>query len=311
MRMPISKHQVRRSRQSGYSLVMVIFMVATIIILTAVASPSILTQGRREREAETVWRGEQYERAIGMYYKKFGRYPTKIGDLTKQTNGVRFLRKAYTDPMNKEDGTWRFIYVGPNGQLIGSLRSTSLLQSAMSTAMLPGGAAAGAASGLGAVLSGALSPGGAATSGSGTGALGQTGQQASQQSNNPSTPGAPSTSVSSTSSLTDAQPQPLGSDMIGGNIIGVGSKIKQSSFLVYLGGDTYQKWEFIWNPMQQVAIPGQPAGPVAPVAVGGANGTPAAQTPAGAPVGSQPPTTATPTSPGQPGDTPPPPVPAQ
>jgi len=44
-----------------------------------------------------VWRGEQYERAIGMYYKKFGRYPTKVDDLTKQTNGLRFLRKAYTD----------------------------------------------------------------------------------------------------------------------------------------------------------------------------------------------------------------------
>ena len=69
-----------------------------------------------------VWRGEQYQRAIGMYFTKFGRYPTKIDDLAKQTNGIRFLRQAYTDPMNKEDGSWRFIYVGPNGQLIGSLR---------------------------------------------------------------------------------------------------------------------------------------------------------------------------------------------
>jgi type II secretory pathway pseudopilin PulG len=295
---------------------MVIFMVATIIILTAAASPSILTQGRREREAETVWRGEQYERAIGMYYKKFGRYPTKVEDLTKQTNGVRFLRKAYTDPMNKEDGTWRFIYVGPNGQLIGSLRSTSLLQSAMSTAMFPGGAAAGAAaSGLGAVLSGALSPGGAATSGTGPGGIGQTslqpGQQPGPQTNTPATPGSPSTSGFSTSSLADAQPQPLGSDVIGGNIIGVGSKIKQSSYLVYLGGDTYQKWEFIWNPMQQVAIPGQPAAPIAPTAVAAPNGGQAPQTQAGAPPGSQPPTTAAPASPAPPGDMPPPIVPAQ
>ena len=35
--------------------------------------------------------------------------------------------------MNKDDGSWRFIYVGPNGQLIGSLRQTSLLQNALSS----------------------------------------------------------------------------------------------------------------------------------------------------------------------------------
>ena len=82
--------------------------------------------------------GEQYERAIGLYYRKFGKYPTKVEDLTKQTNGVRFLRQAYTDPMNKDDGSWRFIYVGPNGQLIGSLRQTNLLQTTLSTPGLGG-----------------------------------------------------------------------------------------------------------------------------------------------------------------------------
>ena len=116
---------------------MVVFLVATSLILSAAVVPNLLTQGRREREEETVWRGEQYERAIGLYFRKFGRYPTKVDDLTRQTNGVRFLRQAYTDPMNKDDGSWRFIYVGPNGQLIGSMRSQSLLQSVL-TSPLPG-----------------------------------------------------------------------------------------------------------------------------------------------------------------------------
>jgi hypothetical protein len=285
---------------------MVVFMVATIIILSAAASPSILTLGRREREAETIWRGEQYERAIGLYYKKFGRYPTKVEDLTRQTNGVRFLRKAYTDPMNKDDGSWRFIYVGPNGQLVGSLRSTSLLQSVMSTATLPGGANPG--SGLGAVLSGALSPGGAsngpgATSAAGAqSGTGQPSQQFGQQSgaNTTSTPGA------STSGIADAQPQPLGTDTIGGNIIGVGSKIKQSSYRIYLGGDTYQQWEFIWNPLQQVAIPGQAAGPAPPPPV--APGSGAAPAPG---ILGQPPANGAPVVPGQPVDMPQPTAPVQ
>src|ERR1700676_106213 len=142
-----SRNNSRRQNQAGYSLLMVIFMVATMLIFSSVATQSILTQGRREREIEMVWRGEQYQRAIGGYYRKFGKYPTKVDDLVKQTNGIRFLRQAYTDPMNKEDGSWRFIYVGPNGQLIGSLRRISLLQSVVATPTIPGAAASGGTAG--------------------------------------------------------------------------------------------------------------------------------------------------------------------
>jgi type II secretory pathway pseudopilin PulG len=201
----------RRRNQAGFTLMMVIFMVASILIVAAAGTQSILTQGRREKEEETVWRGKQYARAIGLYYRKFGKYPTKVEDLTNQTNGVRFLRQAYTDPMNKEDGSWRFIYVGPSGQLIGSLRQTSLLQNALSTAGI----------------------GGAPPFGGGL--------------QSPSSPGQQTNSATTASSL-DSQPQPLGGPVLGGNIIGVGSKIDRPSFRIYLGGNTYQMWEFIWNP---------------------------------------------------------------
>jgi type II secretory pathway pseudopilin PulG len=129
---------IGQRKQAGYTLLMVVFMVATVLIAAAASAPNVLTQGRREKEEEMVWRGQQYARAIGLYYRKFGKYPTKVDDLVKATNGVRFLRQAYTDPMNKDDGAWRFIYVGPNGQLIGSLRQTSLLQTALSTPGLNG-----------------------------------------------------------------------------------------------------------------------------------------------------------------------------
>ncbi len=247
-----SRNNTRRRKQAGYSLLMVIFMVATMLILASAATQNILTQGRREREADMVWRGEQYQRAIGLYFRKFGRYPTKVDDLVKQTNGVRFLRQAYTDPMNKEDGTWRFIYVGPNGQLIGSLRRTSVLQSVLSTPTMPGVTPFGP---------GAQPPPPPGANNSGApGAPGQTGQQASGAlAPNP----------------LESQPQPLQGAVIGGNIIGVGSKIKVSSLRVYQGGDTYEKWEFIWNPTQQVAIPGQgPANPNAPTGPQPPPGTP-------------------------------------
>ncbi len=134
-----TRNNPRAHNQGGYALLTVIFMVATMILLVSTAALRIDTQGRRERETELAWRGEQYQRAIGLYFRKFGKYPTKVDDLVKQTNGVRFLRQAFTEPMNKEDGSWRFIYVGPGGQLIGSLRRTSLLQALITTPTLPGG----------------------------------------------------------------------------------------------------------------------------------------------------------------------------
>jgi hypothetical protein len=254
----LQKPAMRRHGQSGYTMLMVVFMVATMIIFATVVAPNLLTQGRRERETEMVWRGEQYERAIGLYYRKFGKYPTKIEDLTKQTNGVRFLRQAYNDPMNKDDGSWRFIYVGPNGQLIGSVRHSSVLQALTPppTALSGASSLSGPGSGLGAVLSGALQPsnspnnppGGAPTPGSGT--TGPPGAPSAGQ------PGTQTNGAPAPDSL-ESQPQPLEGAVIGGNIIGIGSKIQQPSIRVYEGGDTYQQWEFIWNPTQMSAIPGQ------------------------------------------------------
>ena len=241
MRLMTSAISTPRGRQqAGYTLLMVVFMVAAMIIAAAAAAPNILTQGRREKETEMVWRGQQYVRAIGLYYKKFGKYPTKVEDLTKQTNGVRFLRQAYTDPMNKDDGSWRFIYVGPNGQLIGSLRQTSLLQTALTT---PG---MGALSSLGGGLQ-PLSPPTATGANQAPGVgqtpgIGQPGQQ---------------TNPALAPNSLQSQLQPLTGSVLGGNIIGVGSKMKQPSLRIYLGGETYQEWEFIWNPTGQIALPVQ------------------------------------------------------
>ena len=235
---------------------MVVFLVASMILFAAMAVPVVLTEGRREMEKETIWRGEQYQRAIGQYQRKFRRYPTKVEDLTQQTNGVRFLRKAYTDPMNKEDGSWRFIYFVPPGQLVGSVRQTSLLQNALSSTTI----GAGGMSPFGGLQP--LSPPGAAA-GTAPGATPGPGGAVQQVSNEP-------------------QPQPLGGPMIGGNIIGVGSKIKLPSFRLYLGGDTYEKWEFIYNPMLTAGrTPGQIPGQALPPNPGGttAPGIPLPQAP--------------------------------
>jgi hypothetical protein len=120
-----------RGGQRGYALLMAMFLVATMIIMATVITPNILTEGRREREQEAIWRGNQYVRSIGLYYRKNGRYPQTVDDLVKGNLGVHFVRKAYADPTNPEDGSWRFIYVSPAGQLIGSVHYHSLQEMAL------------------------------------------------------------------------------------------------------------------------------------------------------------------------------------
>ncbi len=75
---------------------------ALLVIFAAAIVPSITFEIKRDREEEMIHRGVQYSRAIRAYYKKFGRYPTKIEDL-ESTNNLRFLRKRYKDPLNCKD----------------------------------------------------------------------------------------------------------------------------------------------------------------------------------------------------------------
>ena len=55
-------------------------------------------------------RGDQYVRAIRLYYRKTHTYPGSIEQLEK-TNNIRFLRQQYMDPMTGKDD-WRLIHVG-------------------------------------------------------------------------------------------------------------------------------------------------------------------------------------------------------
>src|SRR5712675_1794756 len=125
--------------QGGYAMLMVVFLTTVVLLGAIAAAPYIRTERQREKEQEMIWRGKQYVRGIKLYYRKTGRFPTSMDDLTKPKFGsLRFMRQAYKDPMNKKDGEWRLIYVGPTGQLIGSLKPPQTLQ-------LPGLAGAGGA----------------------------------------------------------------------------------------------------------------------------------------------------------------------
>src|ERR1700722_14588007 len=97
-----SRRKVSRSGEQGYILLTLLLIIALGIIFAAAIVPSLTFNIKRDREKEMIHRGGQDSRAIRAYYKKFGRYPTKLEDL-ESTNNQRFLRKRYKDPITGKD----------------------------------------------------------------------------------------------------------------------------------------------------------------------------------------------------------------
>ncbi len=91
-----------RDSEQGYVLITLILFVALLAIAAVAMAPTFAFELKRDREEELIHRGMQYTRAIQHYYKKFGRYPTRLEDL-ENTNQVRFLRRRYKDPVTGKD----------------------------------------------------------------------------------------------------------------------------------------------------------------------------------------------------------------
>ena len=94
----------RRKAESGYVLLILLLAVALLSIGFLVAVQKLEFQIKRDREEEMIHRGVQYSRAVRRFFKKTGRYPTRIEEL-ESTNNIRFLRKRYKDPMNRDPKT--------------------------------------------------------------------------------------------------------------------------------------------------------------------------------------------------------------
>ncbi len=92
----------RRDCEQGYILLTLILFVALLAIAAVALAPTFAFQLKRDREEELIHRGVQYTRAIKHYYKKFGRYPTRLEDL-ENTNQIRFLRRRYKDPITGKE----------------------------------------------------------------------------------------------------------------------------------------------------------------------------------------------------------------
>src|SRR5579863_2095775 len=106
-------HRARSSAsERGYILVSAVFALAILTLSLSVTLPKLRQEIQRDQEIETVHRGEQYARAIQLYYRRFRAYPTSV-DALVDTNGIRFLRKRYADPLSGKDD-WKPVLIGQN-----------------------------------------------------------------------------------------------------------------------------------------------------------------------------------------------------
>ncbi len=105
--------------ESGFAMLLVFALAAAVAIKLYIETPRILFEAQRQKEQLLIDRGEEYKRAIQLYFRKSKQYPPTI-DALENTNNVRFLRKKYEDPVSGKK-EWRLIHVGPGGVFTDSI----------------------------------------------------------------------------------------------------------------------------------------------------------------------------------------------
>ena len=111
-----SKLKTQYSSEDGYTLVVVVMVVAIMAIMMAVAVQTVSFQMQREREAELIFRGQQYAEGVRLYRQKYGRYPMRMKELWEADPKV--LRQKWTDPITGSED-WGLVYLGQEGQQVG------------------------------------------------------------------------------------------------------------------------------------------------------------------------------------------------
>jgi len=232
-----------------------LLVVALMGIFALAAYTTVEFEIRRDQETEMIHRGVQYTRAIRAYYKKFQRYPTKLEDLDN-TNNLRYLRKHYKDPLNKNQD-FRLLHYGEQGvTLAGGLVG-------MGGGSIPGASPAGSPGGLngpGQSASAFGGPGLGGGSGFGNSGVNSSGVFAQSSGNGPNsntqgptdqgtTPGGSDTSAQGATGGAQGNSSSSGQQLIAsGPIVGVASFCKKSTIREFNKKKRYNEWQFLYDP---------------------------------------------------------------
>jgi type II secretory pathway pseudopilin PulG len=210
--------------EAGYAMAALLVAMALMAVLMSVAMPVWRQAAQREKEAELIWRGQQYDRALQLFRRKAGAPGAPNLDILIQQ---KFLRKKYKDPITGGDFELRPVSaMGPGTQMPG-VPGMGNMRPGMRNRPTAFGAQTGASIGA--------PPGSGAQAG--TGAEG------------PESEGAPSGSGFRIQPFggqrqPGAGPQGPLNQLIGG----VRSKSKARSIRELNGRTRYDQWEFVYVP---------------------------------------------------------------
>lgn len=91
---------MRQVDDRGFAMAALLVAISVMAVFLSAVMPSWNTMARREREAELVFRGQQYARAVTLFQRKMaGAYPPNLDILLTQ----KFLRKKYKDPITNDE----------------------------------------------------------------------------------------------------------------------------------------------------------------------------------------------------------------
>jgi len=121
----------RMPKQRGFTYIMLLIAVAIMGIVVAGAATAWSTQRQRDAEEDLKFVGEEFRRAIALYYYRSPgispQYPRTLQDLVddpRYPGTQRYLRKIYRDPMTglKEWG----LVKAPDGGIAGVYSQSKL-----------------------------------------------------------------------------------------------------------------------------------------------------------------------------------------
>lgn len=246
-----------REGERGYVMAALLVAMSIMAVVLSTAMPVFQTAARREREAELVFRGEQYARAIALFQRKYANAnPPDLDVLIKE----RFLRKKYKDPITRSD----FVVLGAGSPELAQALGTTP-QQALDASRGRGAGTFGAQRGTTTQQTGPQrgTPLGFGQTTNQQGATGQTGMQPFSAGRGP---------------LTAAGQ--AGNVQAGGGIVAVTSKSKDTSMRLYNGKNKYNEWIFMAL-RTSIAAGAGARGAQAPGGRGGAAGTGGANGPGG------------------------------
>lgn len=278
-------HKTERANDSGYILLTLMLFVALLAITAAAIAPTITFQIQRDKEEEMIHRAAQYPRAIRRYFKKFGRFPTRLEEL-ENMNNIRFLRKRYKDPITGKD--FKMLHLGDVKLSFGpGLTGANPAGVAALGGALQNPALAAQNPALVAAAVGAIANAQTTNLNSSQAAAGTPSSDSSTQGVNGSGLTSPGTNQPGTGTASGFSGPTFG----GGPVVGVVSTSEKKSIREFNKKNHYNEWQFIYDPgtdrggllnapaqppLQNAVQTGQPA---VPGTTGGVQPTPINQQP--------------------------------